>query len=137
MLRRIPVIELNTPTVVLVGAPNVGKSSIVRAVSTGTPEVAFYIYVCLLYVCTSKIVKIYYLSFFLNLFALLLFGCFTLVSRVHKIAHISQVDTLDIFSNPDSLSAINCAVHLHAPTEVILFTKLTLLRYCTVLYCFC
>lgn len=39
VLRRIPVIELNTPTVVLVGAPNVGKSSIVRAVSTGTPEV--------------------------------------------------------------------------------------------------
>jgi nucleolar GTP-binding protein len=38
-LRRIPVIELSTPTVVLVGAPNVGKSTIVRAVSSGTPEV--------------------------------------------------------------------------------------------------
>ena len=36
-LRRIPVIELNLPTVVLVGSPNVGKSSIVRAVSSGTP----------------------------------------------------------------------------------------------------
>ena len=41
VLRRIPAIELNTPTVVLVGAPNVGKSSIVRAVSTGTPEVVY------------------------------------------------------------------------------------------------
>ena len=41
-LRRIPVIELTTPTVVLVGAPNVGKSSIVRKVSTGTPEVNDY-----------------------------------------------------------------------------------------------
>ena len=41
-LRRIPVIELNTPTVVLVGAPNVGKSSIVRRVSSGTPEVNDY-----------------------------------------------------------------------------------------------
>ena len=41
-LRRIPVIELNTPTVVLVGAPNVGKSSIVRKISTGTPEVNDY-----------------------------------------------------------------------------------------------
>ena len=41
-LRRIPVIELATPTVVLVGAPNVGKSSIVRAVSSGTPEVNNY-----------------------------------------------------------------------------------------------
>jgi len=40
VLRRIPIIELNTPTVVLVGAPNVGKSTIVRAVSTGTPEVS-------------------------------------------------------------------------------------------------
>lgn len=41
-LRRIPVVELETPTVVLVGAPNVGKSSIVRAVSSGTPEVNDY-----------------------------------------------------------------------------------------------
>lgn len=41
-LRRIPIVELQTPTVVLVGAPNVGKSSIVRAVSSGTPEVNDY-----------------------------------------------------------------------------------------------
>lgn len=41
-LRRIPIIELDVPTVVLVGSPNVGKSSIVRAVSSGTPEVNDY-----------------------------------------------------------------------------------------------
>jgi nucleolar GTP-binding protein len=41
-LRKIPVVELDTPTVVLVGSPNVGKSSIVRAVSSGTPEVSDY-----------------------------------------------------------------------------------------------
>lgn len=41
-LKRIPVVELDTPTIVLVGAPNVGKSSIVRAVSSGTPEVNDY-----------------------------------------------------------------------------------------------
>jgi nucleolar GTP-binding protein len=41
-LRKIPVVELSTPTLVLVGAPNVGKSSIVRTVSTGTPEVNDY-----------------------------------------------------------------------------------------------
>jgi GTP1/Obg family GTP-binding protein len=41
-LRRIPVIELNLPSLVLVGAPNVGKSSIVRAISSGTPEVNDY-----------------------------------------------------------------------------------------------
>mmetsp|Transcript_5626 Transcript_5626/g.7945 ORF Transcript_5626/g.7945 Transcript_5626/m.7945 type:complete len:308 (-) Transcript_5626:67-990(-) len=41
-LRSIPVVQLQLPTVVLVGAPNVGKSSIVRALSTGTPEVNNY-----------------------------------------------------------------------------------------------
>jgi nucleolar GTP-binding protein len=41
-LRRIPAIDLTLPTVVLIGSPNVGKSSIVRAVSTGTPEVNDY-----------------------------------------------------------------------------------------------
>ena len=41
-LRKVPVIELGVPSVVLVGAPNVGKSSIVRKVSSGTPEVNAY-----------------------------------------------------------------------------------------------
>jgi nucleolar GTP-binding protein len=41
-LKRVPVVELDSPTVVLVGAPNVGKSSIIRAISTGTPEVNNY-----------------------------------------------------------------------------------------------
>jgi len=39
---KLPVVELQLPTVVLVGAPNVGKSSIVRSISTGTPEVNNY-----------------------------------------------------------------------------------------------
>lgn len=42
MLRSLPTAELETPTVALVGAPNVGKSSLVRVLSSGTPEVCNY-----------------------------------------------------------------------------------------------
>lgn len=41
-LRNAPVVRLDCPAVVLVGAPNVGKSSIVRTISSGTPEVNKY-----------------------------------------------------------------------------------------------
>ena len=41
-LKKIPVIEAEHPTLVVAGYPNVGKSSLVRRVSTGTPEVASY-----------------------------------------------------------------------------------------------
>ncbi|KAK9797438.1 hypothetical protein WJX73_004556 [Symbiochloris irregularis] len=41
-LRRLPTVEVEAPTVVLVGAPNVGKSSLVRALSSGLPEVCDY-----------------------------------------------------------------------------------------------
>ncbi|KAJ7959590.1 Nucleolar GTP-binding protein 1 [Quillaja saponaria] len=41
-LRAMPVIDLETPTLCLVGAPNVGKSSLVRVLSTGKPEVCNY-----------------------------------------------------------------------------------------------
>ncbi|KAL2892613.1 Nucleolar GTP-binding protein 1 [Bienertia sinuspersici] len=38
-LRAMPVVDLETPTLSLVGAPNVGKSSLVRILSSGKPEV--------------------------------------------------------------------------------------------------
>ncbi|MEA3201842.1 MAG: nucleolar GTP-binding protein [Thermoplasmata archaeon] len=41
-LRRLPMLETSMPTIVVAGYPNVGKSSLVRKVSTGTPEVANY-----------------------------------------------------------------------------------------------
>lgn len=42
-LRAMPVVDLETPTLCLVGAPNVGKSSLVRILSTGKPEVCTFI----------------------------------------------------------------------------------------------
>lgn len=41
-LRAMPVVDPGTPTLCLVGAPNVGKSSLVRVLSTGKPEVCNY-----------------------------------------------------------------------------------------------
>lgn len=41
-LRTAPAVQLDSPAVVLVGAPNVGKSSIVRYISSATPEVNNY-----------------------------------------------------------------------------------------------
>lgn len=41
-LRSIPVLSLSLPTVALVGMPNVGKSSLVRALSSGMPEINNY-----------------------------------------------------------------------------------------------
>ncbi|KAI3731922.1 hypothetical protein L1987_63115 [Smallanthus sonchifolius] len=41
-LRAMPVVDLQMPTLCLVGAPNVGKSSLVRILSTGKPEICNY-----------------------------------------------------------------------------------------------
>ncbi|KAG0486661.1 hypothetical protein HPP92_008756 [Vanilla planifolia] len=42
-LRAMPVVNLEIPTLCLVGAPNVGKSSLVRILSTGKPEVSMFL----------------------------------------------------------------------------------------------
>ncbi|TVU42921.1 hypothetical protein EJB05_09346 [Eragrostis curvula] len=41
-LRSMPVVDLHIPTLCLVGSPNVGKSSLVRVLSSGKPEVCSY-----------------------------------------------------------------------------------------------
>jgi len=41
---RAPCIDLDKPTVVFIGAPNVGKSSLVRSLSTGRPEVGNFLF---------------------------------------------------------------------------------------------
>ena len=42
VLRRLPEVDVDMPTIALVGAPNVGKSSLVRLLSSGKPEVREY-----------------------------------------------------------------------------------------------
>ncbi len=41
-LRSLPLVDVDLPTIALVGAPNVGKSSLVKVLSTGMPEVCNY-----------------------------------------------------------------------------------------------
>lgn len=41
-LRSLPYVDPSLPTLALVGAPNVGKSSLVRLLSSGAPEVCNY-----------------------------------------------------------------------------------------------
>lgn len=41
-LRTLPALEVGLPTLALVGAPNVGKSSLVQVLSSGTPEICNY-----------------------------------------------------------------------------------------------
>eukprot|EP00198_Chlamydomonas_reinhardtii_P004877 XP_001694213.1 nucleolar GTP-binding protein [Chlamydomonas reinhardtii] len=41
-LRQLPSLDAGLPTLALVGAPNVGKSSLVQVLSSGTPEVCNY-----------------------------------------------------------------------------------------------
>ena len=55
-LKALHVIEPLRPTVVLLGAPNVGKSSIVTAVSSANPEVSNYPFT------TRAILRYIYLS---------------------------------------------------------------------------
>jgi nucleolar GTP-binding protein len=47
-LRSMPVVDLHIPTLCLVGSPNVGKSSLVRILSSGKPEVMLRLVVCML-----------------------------------------------------------------------------------------
>lgn len=41
-LRTLPYVDTRVPTLCLVGAPNVGKSSLVQALSSGRPEICNY-----------------------------------------------------------------------------------------------
>ena len=101
-LRRLPVAELSTPTVALVGAPNVGKSSLVRVLSSGTPEVCNYPF-------TTRGIKM---------------GHFFLDERRHIVT-----DTPGLLWRPDEdrnkIERLAIATLEHLPTCVVFVTDLS------------
>ena len=101
-LRRLPVAELSTPTVAMVGAPNVGKSSLVRVLSSGTPEVQNYPF-------TTRGVKM---------------GHFFIDTKRHVVT-----DTPGLLWRPDDdrnkIERLALATLEHLPTCVVFVTDLT------------
>lgn len=95
-LRAMPVVDLETPTLCLVGAPNVGKSSLVRVLSTGKPEV-----------CTKTLV---------TLIAPVLWASFSLENKASELNRLHQPslfsEDLRFFSVDDSFSFRFATTHL-------------------------
>ncbi|MEW5302207.1 MAG: hypothetical protein WDW36_005010 [Sanguina aurantia] len=101
-LRALPQVEYDVPTLALVGAPNVGKSSLVKILSSGTPEVCNYPF-------TTRSIKM---------------GHFYLDARKHQVT-----DTPGLLARPDeernkmeqlTLAALGCL-----PTSVLFVMDLT------------
>jgi len=101
-LRSLPVVDVSLPTLALVGAPNVGKSSLVKVLSSGTPEVCNYPF-------TTRSIKM---------------GHFFLDGRKHQVT-----DTPGLLARPDgernkmemlTLAALECL-----PTSVLFVLDLT------------
>lgn len=105
-LRKVPVVELHLPTVVLVGAPNVGKSSIIRAISTGTPEVNNYPF-------TTRGVSLGHMF----------------EDRGNEMARFQIMDTPGILARADDLrnemESLTLASMMHLPTAVMFVFDLT------------
>ena len=101
-LRRLPVVELDVPTVALVGAPNVGKSSLVQFLSSGKPEINNYPF-------TTKGIKM---------------GHFFVEDRRHQVT-----DTPGLLPRSsearNSIEALTIASLEHLPTAVLFVLDLT------------
>lgn len=101
-LRAVPSIDLLVPTLALVGAPNVGKSSLVNVLSSGTPEVCNYPF-------TTRSIKM---------------GHF----YVNQIRH-QVTDTPGLLQRPDeernAMEKLTLATLQHLPTATVLVMDLT------------
>mmetsp|Transcript_12095 Transcript_12095/g.33988 ORF Transcript_12095/g.33988 Transcript_12095/m.33988 type:complete len:462 (-) Transcript_12095:356-1741(-) len=101
-LRRLPVVEMDTPTIALVGAPNVGKSSLVQTLSSGLPEICDYPF-------TTRTIKM---------------GHFYVDGRRHQIT-----DTPGLLARGDeernAMEMLTLASLEHLPTLVIFVADLT------------
>jgi nucleolar GTP-binding protein len=101
-LRQLPVVDPKLPTIALVGAPNVGKSSLVQLLSSGLPEVQNYPF-------TTRSIKM---------------GHFYVNSRRHQVT-----DTPGILCRPEedrnAMEKLTLASLEHLPTSVLFVMDLT------------
>ncbi|GAX85127.1 hypothetical protein CEUSTIGMA_g12547.t1 [Chlamydomonas eustigma] len=101
-LRSLPLVDVSLPTIALVGAPNVGKSSLVKLMSTGTPEVCNYPF-------TTRSIKM---------------GHFYIDGKKHQIT-----DTPGLLNRNDAdrnkMEMLTLAVLQHLPTSVLFVIDLT------------
>lgn len=101
-LRKLPIIDSEIPTLALVGAPNVGKSSIVQAISSGKPQICNYPF-------TTRTIKM---------------GHFFVDNQKHQIT-----DTPGLLNRVDgarnAMEKLTLATLGHLPTSVVFITDLT------------
>jgi len=101
-LRKLPVVDPKLPTIALVGAPNVGKSSLVQLLSSGLPEVQNYPF-------TTRSIKM---------------GHFYVNSRRHQVT-----DTPGLLCRPEedrnAMEKLTLASLKHLPTSVLFVMDLT------------
>ncbi|KAG1665231.1 hypothetical protein FOA52_011419 [Chlamydomonas sp. UWO 241] len=101
-LRGLPAADVSLPTVALVGAPNVGKSSLVQLLSTGLPEICNYPF-------TTRSIKM---------------GHFYIDGTKHQVT-----DTPGLLNRPDEernkMELLTLATLQHLPTTVLFVVDLT------------
>lgn len=101
-LRALPFVNPSVPTLALVGAPNVGKSSLVNVLSSGTPEICNYPF-------TTRSIKM---------------GHFYIDGRQHQVT-----DTPGLLHRPleerNKMELLTLAALQHLPTNIIFVIDLT------------